>query len=96
MRMRFTGLQQVHLDPENDKHNPIPGRTETILDAVQKVKGHSRDTTEAKQQREYLSKSFNSAAGSVLWQERMILFYFPHIAFPIKNTDWLKNINFAS
>ena len=74
MRMRYPALQQAQLDQEDEQHNLVPGawRREEMLAAVQQVRGHNRDTTEAKQQREYLSKYFNSPAGSVPWQDRMV------------------------
>ncbi|WAR25460.1 hypothetical protein MAR_011164 [Mya arenaria] len=66
MRIRYPGLQQAQLDQEDDQHNLVPGawRTNEMLTAIQQVRGHNRDATDAKQQREYLSKYFNSAAGS--------------------------------
>ncbi|XP_053380248.1 putative nuclease HARBI1 [Mercenaria mercenaria] len=74
MRIRYPGLQQAQLDQEDDQHNLVPGawRTDEMLTAIQQVRGHNRDATDAKQQREYLSKYFNSAAGSVPWQDRMV------------------------
>ena len=75
MRNRFPGVQNVLLDHEDEQHNLLPGqwRENANMREVYQAVGRNRDTTAAKRQREYLKLYFNSHAGSVPWQERMIL-----------------------
>ena len=74
MRLRFPGLQNRHMDLEDDDHNVIPGdwRQNAAMAEVEQVNAPNRDTREAKQQREYLRLYLGSPAGSVPWQDRMI------------------------
>ncbi|CAG2190044.1 unnamed protein product [Mytilus edulis] len=74
MRMRYPNLQNVQLDMEDDLHNLVPGlwRANANMHEVNSVVGPNRDTVAAKKQREYLKLYFNSPAGSVPWQERMV------------------------
>ena len=74
MRMRYPALQNAQLDVENDTHDLIPGlwRANANMHEVNTVMGPNRDTIAAKKQREYLRLYFNSPAGSVPWQDRMI------------------------
>ena len=74
MRLRFPGIQNRHLDVEDADHNIIPGdwRNDAAMHEVEDVRAPNRDTREAKQQREYLKLYFNSPAGSVPWQERIV------------------------
>ena len=74
MRERFAMLQNGQVDAEDDQHNIIPGqwRATANMHEVDNVVGPNRDTIAAKKQREYLKLYFNSPAGSVPWQERMI------------------------
>ena len=76
MRMRYPALQNAQLDVENDTHDLIPGlwRANANMREGSTVKGPNRDTMiAAKRQREYLRLYFNSPAGSVPWQARMII-----------------------
>ena len=74
MRERFAMLQNGQVDAEDDQHNIIPGqwRATANMHEVDNVVGPNRDTIAAKKQREYLKLYYNSPAGSVPWQERMI------------------------
>ncbi len=74
MRIRFPVLQNAAVDEENDDRQVIPGswRATTNMHDVDNARGHNRDTKAAKKQREYLKLYFNSASGSVPWQDRMI------------------------
>ena len=74
MRLRYPGLQNAILDQEDEDHNIIPGawRDGAELLELQIARGPNRDAVIAKRQREYLKMYFNSAAGSVSWQDRMI------------------------
>ncbi|XP_013386500.1 putative nuclease HARBI1 [Lingula anatina] len=74
MRDRYPALQNAALDNEDENHNLVPGqwRQETNMHDVEQVVGPNRATRAGKQLREYLKLYFNSAAGSVPWQDRMI------------------------
>ena len=74
MRERFAMLQNGQVDAEDDQHNiiPVQWRATANMHEVDNVVGPNRDTIAAKKQREYLKLYFNSPAGSVPWQERMI------------------------
>lgn len=74
MRMRYPALQNNDIDVENANHQIIPGawRATANMHDVDSIKGPNRDSTAAKKQREYLKLYFNSEAGSVPWQDRMI------------------------
>lgn len=74
MRMRYSAIQNADMDQENANHEIIPGawRATTNMHDVDNIRGPNRDSTAAKKQREYLKLYFNSAAGSVPWQDRMI------------------------
>ena len=74
MRLRYPTQQNVQLDMKNDQHDLIPGlwRATANMYEVNMVIGPNRDTVAAKKQREYLRLYFNSQAGSVPWQNRMI------------------------
>ena len=73
MRMRYPALQNAQLDVENDTDDLIPGlwRANANMHEVNTVMGPNRDTIAAEKQ-EYLRLYFNSPAGSVPWQDRMI------------------------
>jgi hypothetical protein len=75
MRLRYPALAIQHVDMEDDNHNIIPGvwRQNAQMADVQQAHGPNRDTTEAKRQREYLKLYFNSPAGRVEWQDRMVV-----------------------
>ncbi len=74
MRMRYPGLQNVLLNQEDDQHHVIPGewRNGVNMQDVDNLVSDNRTTRMAKKQREYLKLYFNSQAGSVPWQGRMI------------------------
>ena len=74
MRMRYPTLQNAALDHEDGNHDLVAGawRQDANMHDVDQAKGPNRDSTAAKKQREYLKLYFNSAAGSVPWQDRMI------------------------
>jgi len=74
MRLRYPALQNIQLDMEDDNHNLVPGlwRVDANMHELDRVVGPNRDTIAAKKQREYLRLYFNSPAGSVPWQDRMI------------------------
>ena len=74
MRRKYPALQNAQLDIEDDEHNLIPGmwRESVNMQDIDVVRGPNRDTIAAKKQREYLKLYFNSPAGSVPWQNRMI------------------------
>ena len=74
MRMRYGHLQNSALDTEDENHQLIPGawRDGGMMQAIGKMKGANRASTEGIQQREYMKQYFNSPAGSVSWQDQMI------------------------
>ena len=74
MRIWYPALQNAQLDMENDQHDVMPGlwRENANMHEVNRVMEANRDTIIAKRQREYLKLYFNSPAGSVPWQDRMI------------------------
>ena len=74
MRIRYPALQNAQLDVENDTHDLVPGlwRANANMHKVNTLMGPNRDTIAAKKQREYLRLYFNSPAGLVPWQDRMI------------------------
>ena len=74
MHNRYPGLQNAALDKEDDNHDLITGewRQEANMHEGEQVVAPNRDTRAGKQQWEYLRLYFNSAAGSVPWQDRMI------------------------
>ena len=74
MRMRNPAVQNIQLDVEDGEHNLILGawRQDVNLPDLDVPQGGNRDTVLAKRQRDYLREYFNSPAGSVPWQDRMI------------------------
>ena len=74
MRIRYPGLQNAALDLEDEDHKMIPGawREDAHLENLQMIHGPNIDTLNAKKQRVVLSEYYNSPAGSVPWQDRMI------------------------
>jgi len=75
MRMRYPAVQNKDIDVDaNANHQVIPGawRVTAHMHDVDYTTGNNRDAQAAKNQREYLTKYFNSEAGSVPWQDRMI------------------------
>ncbi len=77
MRMRYPGLQNALLDQEDDQHHVIPGewRNGANMQDVDNLVRGNQTAIMAKKQKEYLKLYFNSLAGSVPWQERMICKY---------------------
>ncbi len=70
MYMQYPGLQNSLLDQEDDQHRVIPGEWQNVDNLVG---GNIYIYTRmAKKQREYLKLYFNSPAGYVPWQDRMI------------------------
>lgn len=74
MRMNYPTLNIAALDHEDANHDIIPGswRSDAGMLDVERCGGTNKDTVAAKKQREYLKLYFNSFAGSVPWQDRMI------------------------
>ena len=74
MRMRNPAVQNIQLDAEDGEHNlfPVAWRQAGNLPDLDVPQGGNRDTVLAKRQRYYLREYFNSPAGSVPWQDRMI------------------------
>jgi hypothetical protein len=75
MRERY-GAQNLgpDVDHEDDQHNLIPGewRQHANMHEVDQVVGPNRDAVDGKRQRELLRLYYNSPAGAVPWQDRMI------------------------
>jgi hypothetical protein len=69
LRMRYPGLQNNVLDNENEDHQIVPG---AWRENANMMEVENRFSTTGKQLREYLKLYFNSEAGSVPWQDRMI------------------------
>ena len=74
MRLRYPVIQNAAMDVEDANHDMIPGawRADANIPEVNNVRGNNRDSAAAKIQRDYLKEYFNSPAGSVPWQNRMI------------------------
>jgi hypothetical protein len=74
MRMRCPGITNILLDTEGPDHQIILGswRDAGMMHDIKQIRGANRDHTIGKRQREYLMHYFNSAAGSVPWQNDMI------------------------
>ena len=74
MRTRYPGEQQGLLDREDADHNLIRGewRRNANMHEVDNVVASNQDTKNGKKLRELLRLYFNSPAGSVPWQERMV------------------------
>ena len=74
IRLRNPAIQNIQLDAEDGAHQLIPGawRQDVNLPHFDVPQGGNRDTVLAKRQRDYLRQYFNSPAGRVPWQDRMI------------------------
>ena len=74
IRLRNPAIQNIQLGAEDGEHNLIPGawRQDANLPDLDVPQGGNRDTVLAKRQRDYLSDYFNSPAGRVPWQDRII------------------------
>lgn len=75
IHLRNPAIQNAHLDTEDADHNLIPGswRQDANLPDLQVAQRGNRDTFAAKDHRDYLRAYFNSPAGSVPWQDRIII-----------------------
>ena len=73
MRIRFPAIGNTEVDHQDGNHNIIPGawRADMQMHEVPHPYARNRDHQMAKIQRDYLTAYFNSAAGSVPWQERL-------------------------
>lgn len=74
MRMRYPRLTNQLVDREDqDSHEVIPGAWREIEDltVLQLLRGNNT-TKAAKAQRDYLCSFYNSPAGRVPWQDKMI------------------------
>ena len=74
MRTRYPDHQQALVDQEDANGNLIPGdcRRNVNMHDMEQARGPTRESTKAKQKREYLKLYFNSPAGSVPWQDNMV------------------------
>ena len=65
---------RAHADQEDADHNVIPGDWREDVAMIDGISSFANNTTtrKAKLQREYLCAYYNSAAGSVPWQDNMI------------------------
>ena len=74
LRSRYPVHHQVLIDREDDNGQLIPGewRLDANMHDMEQARGPSREATKAKKEREYLKLYFNSPAGSVPWQDRMV------------------------
>jgi len=75
MRIRFPAAGNDIIDHENENHEVIPGawRLNANMNEVYMAVGGNYDQLAAKRQRETLRIYFNSEAGSVPWQEQMVM-----------------------
>ena len=74
MKLHFSALQNTVLDEEDNNHQLVAGkrRNGAQMQDIQNVVGGNCLTRDIKQQREYLNLYYNSAAGAVHWQDRMV------------------------
>ncbi|XP_068208496.1 putative nuclease HARBI1 [Palaemon carinicauda] len=75
LRRRIPFIPVNDVDHEDDEHNLLHGNWRDVVqwqDMDEPPEGRNRDTLDAKEQREYLKRYFNSPAGAVAWQDRMI------------------------
>ena len=74
MHSRYPGHHQALVDQEDANGNLIPGdwRRNANMHDMEQARGPTRESTKAKQEREYLKLYFNSPAGSVPWQDNMV------------------------
>ena len=74
MRRRYPTDNQARGDQEDGDHNLIPGdwRNHANMHEMEQVNAPNLDTKAGKRQRELLRLYFNSPAGSVPWQERLV------------------------
>ena len=71
MRTRYPGHHQTLVDQEDANGNLIPGDWRRNAN-MEQARDPTRESTKAKQEREYLKLYFNSSAGSVPWQDNMV------------------------
>lgn len=75
LRKRVPIIPVNEVDHEDEEHNLVPGNWRDEVqwqDVDTPPDARNRDTWNAKQQHEYLERYFNSPAGAVEWQDRMI------------------------
>ena len=74
IRSRIPAIPVNDVDHEDDEHNVVPGnwRDDAMWQDVATTRRKKQRTLDAKRQREYLKTYFNSPAGAVEWQDRMI------------------------
>ena len=75
LRTRVPVIPVNEVDHEDEEHNLVPGNWRDEVDwqdVDAPPEARNRDTLDAKQQREYLKRYFNTPAGAVEWQDRMI------------------------
>ena len=74
MHTRYPGVQNEVMDREDEVHSVTSGEWRDVKDLpdITRHLGGNRDTLAAKDQRVTLKAYYNSDAGAVAWQERMI------------------------
>ena len=74
MRTRYPDHHQALVDQADATGNIIPDdwRRNVNMHEMEQARGPTRESTKAKQEREYLKLYFNSPAGSVPWQDNMV------------------------
>ena len=74
MRSRYPVHHQVLMDRKDDNGQVTLGtwRKNANMHDMEQVRSPSREAIKAKKEREYYFLYFNSPAGSVPWQERMV------------------------
>lgn len=74
LRIRYPRHHQALIDQEDVDGNLIPGERgkHANMQEMEQAKGPTRESTKAKQDREYLKLYFNSPAGAVPWQDNIV------------------------
>jgi hypothetical protein len=75
IRLRYPATHNNLMDLEDQNQNVIPGawRNDKVLLDVYHGRARNTGTQEGRQIRRYLGHYFTSKAGSVPWQDKMIL-----------------------
>jgi hypothetical protein len=75
VRLRYPATHNNLMDLEDQNQNVIPGawRNDKVLLNVYHERARNTRTQERRQIRRYLGHYFTSKAGSVPWQDKMIL-----------------------